>query len=282
MEIWEYVKEPKYRKDLNDLQKDILVILYKFRFATRDLIVTYLGLKSSTYTHYRLKILLEQKYIGRHYSGQDKMNRQPASYYLLPEGMRILKALPDINQKALTNMYKDRYASQAFIERSLTTFRLYNKLRQLYGDDLTFYSKTDMSEYDFFPKKLPDGYFQLRDTAYMLDWLPATTTYTAIRSRLSYLIEHYKSDEWGESWTDYPTILLVCGNPYLERQAQRLAARLLRNEQDDESFDNNLAFRTTTIKAFINSLTNDPIWTDVLEPESPTALLNWVVGAQAQ
>ncbi len=98
---------PRPRKHLNEQQNEILQILYKFRFATIELIVQYQELDSAKYTHTRLKILLEKKYIGRNYSGQDKIHGRPANYYLLTKGIWVLKEDPDINTKALNGIYKD-------------------------------------------------------------------------------------------------------------------------------------------------------------------------------
>jgi hypothetical protein len=266
------VKEPKYRRALNANQKDILLILYKFRYATVNLIAEYLELVSTKYTYVRLRALVDQKYISSRFTPADKINRKSAVFYLLPKGMRVIKTMSDLNQKAIPNIYSDRNRSQAFRDRSLVTFKLHNKFRELYQDSLQFYSKSELSQYGYFPKNLPDGFLLLENRAYMLEWMPASTIYPAIRSRVGYLIDHYMSDEWGEAWEDYPTILFVCETPYLERQVLRLAARLLRKEQNEEDFDDNLFFRTTTMKALLNAKTGDEVWTKVLQPEAPVSL----------
>lgn len=121
---------PKPKQPLNNLQTEVLLVLYKFRFATRDLIVNHQELPSKTYTQARLKNLLEQGYIARHYNGQDKVAGKPAVYYLDSRGIRFLLkpehvAEYDLNPKVLSLAYKDKYASQLFQEKCLRVFRLY-------------------------------------------------------------------------------------------------------------------------------------------------------------
>lgn len=270
--------KPIARKDLNTNQKDILLILYKFRYATVDLIATYQGLRSSTYTHTRLKILREQKYIGRHFTPQDKIDRKPAIFFLLPKGIAVLKAKPELNQKFIPNMYKDRGGGEAFMKRCLGVFRLNNKLRELYEDDLTFYSKTETSEYNFFPKVLPEAFLLIKETGYLLDILPALTTYPALRGSIDRSINHFKAKKWTDDWEDYPTVLLVCETPYLERLARRVTLGAIykaqNNDEEEDGTDmDSLTFLTTTTKALFGSESSQhAIWTNAEEPDELVSL----------
>src|SRR5579864_8804342 len=109
----------KPRQPLNQQQAEILLILYKFRFATHALIVSYQELKSPSYTRYRLANLLEQGYIARKYSGKDKIAGKPAKYYLSNKGIKYLIHDTDLNPKVLNLIYKDKYASDGFIDDCL-------------------------------------------------------------------------------------------------------------------------------------------------------------------
>lgn len=260
------MKEPKYRRPLNYIQKDILLILYKFRFASIELIDSYLGIKDSKYSYVRLATLVEQKYIGRNFSEEDKINRKPATYYLLLDGIKVLKTIPDLNKKAFANASRDHRADPGFIERCLFVFKLYNKLRALYGDELEFYSKSEASEYDIFPRTLPDAYLIMPTRRYMLEWLPPSTNYPAIRGRLNRLIAHYKNGNWKAVDPQYPTILFVCDNSYIERQTLKIAKRSIQKAEDID-FDD-MPMRTTTTKALFASPSKDvPIWSDIEDPE---------------
>ena len=78
------ISKPKVRKQLNELQSELLLVLYKFRFGTVELIAQYQD-QSVRYTNVRLKILLEQDYIGRNYDSSYNIKGWKASYYLLPK-----------------------------------------------------------------------------------------------------------------------------------------------------------------------------------------------------
>jgi hypothetical protein len=68
--------KPIHHKQLNELQLELLTILYKFRFGTAQLISRYQE-QSIRNTNVRLKNLLEQELIGRNYDGSYRINRRP-------------------------------------------------------------------------------------------------------------------------------------------------------------------------------------------------------------
>lgn len=264
------MKEPKYRRPLNNYQKDILLALYKFRFASIELLFKYQGLKSAVYTYKRVQRLVDQKYIGQLRSEGDVINRKPATLFLLPRGVQVLKSMPELSQK-MFSAYNNRRLSPAFRDRCLTIFRLYNRLIEIYGDHLTFYSKTEMSTHDVFPKPLPDGFITIASKPFLMEWLPATTAYPAIRGRLSQLITHYESSTWEQSGIKNPTVLFICEGTYIERQVQRIARRSILNSEDID-FDN-MPMLTTTLNAFRGaSSTRVPIWSNIEDPEEPVTL----------
>lgn len=260
------------QKPLNPKQTEIMLILYKFRFATRDLIVKYQKSTSSSYTHYRLKLLQEKGYIGRHYDGQYKIHGKHAIYYLQPKGIRVLKTNPDLSVKALNGMYKDGTVSQQFMERSLTIFQHFIKLNELYGNTLSFYTKNEITSYGYFPRPLPDAYLTLKSrrqgtTQYLLELIETLTPFYMVRRRLLRYISHFDSGDWDESGTEYPAILLICEDSRLERRVQRLVTRLLDQADIDE-----LKIYTTTTRALLGSNLGSEIWTDIDSPEKLSSL----------
>jgi Replication-relaxation len=240
----------KTYRELNQQQTDILLALYKFRFLTRDLISNYQDQTLRPYSHYRLHNLLEQKYIGRHYEGKDRLQGKQAVYFLANDGISFLKQRKelDLNNKAFNIMYKDKQAREPFIEHCLDVFKLFLKLQELYGNKLTFYSKSELMEYDFFPKVLPDGYFLLGNKTYFVEQIPDATTYAGLRGKIGQYVKHFNSGAWNKSGLNYPTILLISETAYVERQIQGLIKRQLRKYAID-----NLAFMTTTVKALFGA-----------------------------
>ena len=78
----------KLRKPLNSYQIRLLQTLYKFRFATTKLISDSQNSKYERVITARLKILLDQDYIGRNYDSSYRIKGKSASYYLRPKGIR--------------------------------------------------------------------------------------------------------------------------------------------------------------------------------------------------
>ena len=262
------MEKPKSRKRLNALQKDILLALYKFRFVTRDLIVEYQGHKSKTYTYYRLKFLVEQGYIGKRFNNFDKINRRPVVYHILPKGIGSLKQEPNLNKTIINAMYKDRSASQEFMDRCLTAFAIYNKLNQLYSNRLNFYSKSELSEYDYFLKPLSDAYFTIENKKtpiqhFLLEQLSSDKPVFAHRKRIEHHLDHYEFGNWEEIGDEYPQLLLICAAARLERRLQQVIANLFDRRGVEE-----VSVFTTTTKALLGAQTNrEPIWSDVCDPE---------------
>lgn len=257
------MEKPKSRKRLNALQIDILLALYKFRFATRDLIIKYQGLKSKSYTYYRLENLVEQNYIGRKFDNFDKINRQAVIYFIRPEGIKVLKSEASLNQIVLNTMYKDHQRSPAFINRKLTLFKIYNTLRTIYGQNLNFYTQSEIGHYDYFIKPLPDAYLLLNGVPFIVELVDAAKPSFVHKKRLEKHLEFYETGNWDELNDEYPNLLLICETSNLERRMQTTAANLLERVGIEE-----LSVYTTTTKALL-ALQNpeDAIMSDVYEPE---------------
>lgn len=266
------MEKVKARKQLNALQTDILFVLYKFRFATRELIVKYQGLKSKTYTHYRLTGLVEQEYIGRHLSPEDRINRRPATYFILPKGIKVLKQQESLNPKSLTAMDNDRRAGGQFIDNCLSIFNIYIKLNELYGKSLNFYAKSEAAEYESFPRPLPDAFAQINSKNFFLELITENIPGFAVKRRLLRYIEHCDEGDWEELGETYPYVLLVCESSSIEKRAQKLASRALYSSEADE-----LLIYTTTLKALLAcQAREETIWSDVEDSDELIALTQTV------
>src|ERR1700691_4894520 len=98
--------QPSHRKALNKEQLNVLYALYKFRFATTDLLRTTQNKQlTRQYMNTRLRILREQEYIGRRYDTTYRLQAKFAQYYLLPKGIAVLKQHPEhFNPQVLRNI----------------------------------------------------------------------------------------------------------------------------------------------------------------------------------
>jgi hypothetical protein len=155
---------PSYRRPLNSKQLDILRLLYRFRFVTSNLLTPTLKLKDPSKTNQRLRILTDQKYIGRRYKSEYRLLGKPASYHLLPDGIKALKQIPDnkFSAAVLHNIRKDFDASDQFIDRQLGVLSTFCHLSAQYGVGLRFFTQSELRKYSYFPKPLPYAYIRLR------------------------------------------------------------------------------------------------------------------------
>src|SRR6201995_1657432 len=133
----------KPRTNLNNDQLEVLKLLYKFRFGTNELFAQYFGKKAPSFVFQRLKILQEQGLVGKRFEGSYRLLGKPAAYYLTPDGARILQDQSglDINVKGI---YKDKSVSEKFVAHSVDLFAIRNRLHNHYGDELLFFTRSDM------------------------------------------------------------------------------------------------------------------------------------------
>lgn len=237
---------------LNTKQLTILDLLYRFRFGTTELFTIALSTKHKNKMNERLKILLDQEYIGRHYEPTYRLQNKHASYYLLPKAMKVLRKLDDkYSETTLRNIYKDKSASEQFITHNLTIFKIYCDLKTKHGDKLKFFTKSQLKAYEYFPDPLPDAYFRIAtndDTnpdnepeQYFLDVLESTRPFFVSVRKARRYIEYDESGEWDDTGTSLPAVILVCDGETLRKRMEKQLARLESEIDSDE-----LRFTVTT------------------------------------
>lgn len=264
---------PKYRRPLNSDQVETLELLYKFRFGSVDLIREYFSKSSRGLIFSRLKVLEEQGFIAKRFDSSYRIQGKPAAYYLLPVGARKLQEThsPEDEVVNIKSIYKDKTVTETFIKHSLNIFTVYNQLKTQYVDGLAFFTKTDLTSYEHFPKPLPDAFVSLetKNTIRYFFILIVEDTqpfFTAVRSIKKYL-DHKESGEWVITETDYPIILFICESTSLQKRLQKQVTKMLNASWVDE-----MIFATTT-KAELTTLPeNDAIWQSVTEPEEKLSL----------
>jgi hypothetical protein len=264
---------PKYRRPLNSDQVETLELLYKFRFGSVDLIREYFNKSSRGLIFSRLKVLEEQGFIAKRFDSSYRIQGKPAAYYLLPAGARKLQETHSTEDEAVNikSIYKDKTISETFIQHSLNIFCVYNQLKAQYGDELAFFTKTNLASYEHFPKPFPDAFTSLEtknNTQYFFVEILEDTQpfFTAVRGVKKYL-DHKESGEWTITETDYPTILFICESISLQKRLQKQIAKML-----NASWVDDLIFATTT-KIELRSLPeDDAIWQSVTEPDEKLSL----------
>jgi len=262
-------------RKLNQGQLGVLLKLYRYRFGTRELIATSLGKKNSTSIYSRLDILKENGYIASKYEKSYKLSGKPASYYLLPKGLRSLQQYThrdDITDTAIKNSYRDNYetVTDQFIDSNLAVYAISNQLQALYPAIKQF-TKRELVIYKYFPKRLPDLYLSLNvknDTRrYFLDLIKTTDKPFAINWQLGLLANYFQNGQWQAKGNPFPVIMYVCETGELEKRIRKQVNAAV------YKFGVEIQFYTSTQNALMYSTQNDDaIWSSVEEPDKLIAL----------
>lgn len=244
---------PNYRWPLNDDQLKTLELLYKFRYSSSDLIAQYFNKPNGNFVYKRLKILQEQGYIGKRFDSSYRIKGKSAAYYLLPKGARKLQEQRGSEDKDSINIktiYRNKSASETFISHCLNILTAYNSLKVIYGDRLSFFTRSDLVAYDYFPSPLPTAFITLKgesdDRHFFFELLSDSQPFFAHVRRMQQYAAYYDSDEWDVTETSFPTILLVCSSKALQTRMMKYLSK-----QGDE-----LSVYTTSF----DQLKNKSIW----------------------
>ena len=277
--------EPKYRKKLNEEQVAVLQMLWRFRFASSEQIAKYQQKPGSKAVQKRLKILEDQGLIAKRYDKSYKLQGKPAAYYLTPNGARALEihkpreADEPINVKRI---YKDKDASESFIEHCKNILSVYLTLKTLYpGEKLYFITKSRLSyeKFDFMPNPLQDACICVKtskgDRYFFLDVFEDSQPFFVLVRRIKKYLEYAGSGDWEQYDEDggLPTILLVAQNKSVHKRLRKRLAKELRESYEE------ITFATARLEHILNPEYKGRVWfpvdeegDDSDEPPIPVAL----------
>lgn len=251
--------ESKHRTKLNTEQLEILKLLNKFRYGSKELVTQYLGKKDPSYVFRRLEVLVSLGLIAKRYENSYRLLGKPAAYYLTPAGAKSLQESKsiDINMKLI---YKSKTTSESFISHSLNIFGVRNQLKAKYGDTLGFFTKTDLrrDDFDYFPNPLPDAFLSTNkdEKRFFIEVIDESKPFFAVSKRIKEYIRYEESGEWEETNTDFPALLFICPTDATRERVIKQATRM------------NIGFTlATTVRTSLAGITvNDRIWRSLTEP----------------
>jgi hypothetical protein len=225
--------EPKYRRSLNNYQISLLTTLYKFRFATSQLITKSEGSKSPRVITSRLKILLDQDYIGRNYDSTYKIKGKPASYFLRPKSVRYLRQQSFADKKVLNSIYHDKRATSYQINHRLSVFEVYVAFKHQYSAKFAFYSKSELNS-EALPKALPDAYLRriksstIQDNEFFLDYLEDSLLYRQLIVSIRRYVKYAEDEDWEKEFGEnFPIIILVCESKRTRYRVSQLVKKVM-------------------------------------------------------
>lgn len=262
------------RSTLKQGQIDILEVLYKYRFGSRQLIAESLSIKASSSLYERLNVLIKHDLVAMRQEKRLKLLGVPASYFLTPKGLRTLQAIDHheyINESIIKASYRDKILSQTFVSHTLDVFKYTNILKLQYPK-LKVYLRRNMSRFSYFPKTPPDAFLSLAHDnitkRYFFDYISASLERKVLFQRIYSYIDFFDNDGWDVTGTEIPILLFVAENATMERRIRRIAKGVINKiEIDDE-----IIIYTTTKKALEAPNKEITVWSDLEEPDELISL----------
>lgn len=224
-------------------QKQILFLLFKFRFLTTLHVQILLKHKNPKRTQSWLKDLKDKNYIGMiYFRNSRKDNTKPAIYYLKPQARFILKENLDCDEKALNKIYKENTRREKFIMHclSLADIYLFFLSQKKETEELNFFTQNELGTYTYFPQELPSAYIALRTPTgtrrYFLDLFDEYTPPWVLRSRVKQYIRYAEDGVWEERTKEnkIPSIFFVCPTDTLKSHIYFYTKSLLEKEYEEK------------------------------------------------
>jgi hypothetical protein len=139
--------------DITEKQKEIMDLVYRFRFVNRKQIQRLLNHKDPKRINTWLKDLVDKNYLGRIYSHKLLENTKPAIYYLHNNGILWVKRQLEeeyeiLDFKCLKKFYQDKHASLTFTNHCVTLCEFYVQFKE-YERERNINKKKDVIEYSF-------------------------------------------------------------------------------------------------------------------------------------
>lgn len=209
-------------------QKQILIYLYTFRFLNTTHFQKLFNHKNSTRILSWLKDLTDKGYICSMYQ-RDVIgeNTKPAIYHLAAKTRHILKKEENCDLEILRLVYKEKRRTKKFIDHCLAIadvylFFLADKKE---NETLKFFTKTTLSEYEYFPKPCPDGYIsiktEMKTKRYFLDLFDPYTPPFVYRRRIRQYLNYSAEGDWQVNTDNapFPAIYFVCHSEAAKKHA---------------------------------------------------------------
>jgi hypothetical protein len=201
---------------LKSHQKQILLLLYKFRFLNINQLLKYFNHKYPSRIREWLTNLKEKEYISVIVDKKDPTKLH--AFCLATKAKDILQENIDYDKKFLDRLYKEKRLKENFRNHCLfiVDIYLYFLSQQDKDSTLHFLTKQDLIGYDFFPEELPDAYIAVETKdgtdKYFLDLFdeyrkPAGVARFNVRKYITYCEEG--SWQANAKNSPFPTLLFI-------------------------------------------------------------------------
>ncbi len=230
-------------KKITHKQIEILILLYRFRFLTKQYIQLFLNHKDIRRIKSWLNNLKEQNIIQVKSILEGEENEGKTVYFLSVESRQILKDMEGIKTKELDRIKREREHTDQFINHNLLIADVFLKFRTVTENTkLLFFTKTDIANFSHFFKPFPDVYIAIEENGevtrrYFFDLFDGSVKRSKIRKRIEQYVEYFVSNDWEEKTTHpFPSILLVAPNKDMKDYLYRVINAILSDEGVGISF----------------------------------------------
>jgi hypothetical protein len=230
-------------------QKEILLLLYKFRFLTRIQIQTILNHKHHNRINNWLIDLTKKHYLIQYYD--KSFAGAPAIYSLGINSRKYLKENTEENEvfaPLLDRIWREKNFTITFRDHCLFLGDIFISVRETAKRndlELHFLTKTNLSIYEYMLKPIPDAYivFKKKDgehSRFFIDVFDPLPPRMMLRKRVRQYFNYFAAGYWQENTPHpFPMIILICP----DEKSMRYLDRFIQSKLEDE---NELVFFLTT------------------------------------
>lgn len=228
------------KNNITKKQSEILILLYRFRFLNRLQIQKLLKHKQISQINIWLKDLYDKKIIERNYSKKFGDNIKPAVYFLKSKSKNYLVGQFPKDDKMMKRIYGEKNRSQKFINHCLLSADFYLDLKKSSeAEEIFFYTKIDLLNYDYLPLAHPDAYVATkkgkRIKRYFFEIIDEGTPRFIIRTMIKRYLQYYDSNTWQEiTKHPFPKILILCPNNLIKKYLQSFIPKIMEEENQEE------------------------------------------------
>ena len=227
---------------ITNKQKEIIFLLYRFRFLNRIQIQKLLKHKNPKNINVWLRDLTEKNYTGRIYENTREGMIIPARYYLAKNGIKFLRTQPTIEKSYLPKLHKEDRRTKSFIQKCLLIGDIYLSLVEKLGmsPGFKFYTQSDFPK-DGVIRELSPSFAYIREINgeiehYACEILEKGMDNRKMEGRIKKYIEFFSEDEDSGN-----NIVIICPNDGILRHVNRFTQKYI---EDENIEDLNLHFST--------------------------------------
>lgn len=222
--------------EITSRQKDILLLLYKYRFLSRTLLQKFLNHKDYKTINMWLRDLVGKDLVGCIKDETFQGRNKPYIYYLRPKSKKILLALPNIPPETLDRTYQEHRRSESFVQHQMTIASLYFYFNEKVTDkgSYEFYTQTDLMSNEEWEEVKLDARILIKEPEevqhFLLTLFKDKTPRYSIKAQVKRMAALHDELSWGE---ESPMILMLCPTTSMNKFVKWCVPRI-KEELDNE------------------------------------------------